>query len=150
MGHVSSAVRQRGGEVREAVDADPPQRVARSARRSSALQRLRQANLGRTEGLDPPAASDLQVDGGGVAAPLVPLFAGRRLAGGLRRRGGRGRGRGRHCEVDLDLWLRMAGEKRRSDALLVERPANVGADQLTATGPFFWVPVRVSPVHLAL
>lgn len=74
--------------MREAVDADPPQRLARSgsSRRSSALQRLRQANLGGAEGLDPTAASDLQVDRGGVAAPLLPLFAGRRLARRRRRR----------------------------------------------------------------
>lgn len=75
--HVSSVVRKGGGEVREAVDADPPQRLSGSAHRSSALQRLRQADLGRTEGLDPTAASNLQVDGCGVAAPLVPLSAGR-------------------------------------------------------------------------
>lgn len=137
--------------MREAVDADPPQLLARSgsSRRSSTLQRLRQANLGGAEGLDPTAASDLQVDGGGVAAPLLPLFAGRRLARRRRRRrGGRGRGRSRHRDVDLELWLRMEGEKRRRVALWAERPANVGADQLTAAGPVFRV--RVSPVHWAL
>lgn len=98
------------------MDTDSPRE--RSLRLRSILQRLREADLRRTERLDPPAACDLQVHCGGVARPLIGWF------------GGRGRG-----------WRVALVLKQVRVTRWPRRPGNVSADDLAAAGAFvqLWV-----------